>query len=120
MIELLEQLSREAPEVCEQTVPFNGFRIGQYSFWFEPEFQAQTQQKLVTGDPAHDWLRGALETAIVARGWSLNTIQLTTHNGNNVIIANEFNSDWQPTMAQALLTALIAALRSEVAAGDAP
>lgn len=72
MINLLKRLNELVPDVCQQTVPFNGFMIGEYDFWVNPEsheVEAQTQYKLVTGRPAQSWLRDTIEQAIEARGW---------------------------------------------------
>lgn len=70
---LLQRWSEVQPEVCVRTVPYNGFRIGEYSFWYMPEeggLMAQTNgghgQVLVTGRPALAWLRDAVEAAIEA------------------------------------------------------
>lgn len=116
---LFTQLNEAAPEICHKVK--DGFAIGNYVF-FEADIPDSSAKELaafikgdyhpVTGQPALDWLCGALQQVVYNKGWALDTCQLATpHNGYNAIIGNEYDSDWQPTMAQALLTALIAALQ---------
>lgn len=75
---LLQRWSEVQPEVCVQNIagPTSSkfpapltYTIGEYIFWMEPEplgFFAMHLGQAVTGRPALDWLRGAVEAAIEA------------------------------------------------------
>lgn len=110
--ELLAQLA-EWPEVCQKTTHY-GYRIDDYYFnYSDGELWAQYAHNTVHGRPAHDWLQGALQRAIVSRGWGYRVgIPATA----NVTIAKVYYlpdgvfSAGGNDVTEALLTALIAAL----------
>lgn len=115
--QLLAELSQLAPDVCQKDRYL--YIIDEYAFFISNDkFQARQSGEfminpVVTGQPALDWLHGCLMRVIEGKGWVLDTCQLATHNGCNAIVDNDYNSDWQPTMAEALLTALIMAIKGE-------
>lgn len=122
--QLLQQLSEAAPGVCR----LNGhyYRIGDYRFSFSHtngELLAWVDlSKSITGDPAHAWLRDALEREIARRGWSYETSFWISSGQPHHRVYLSFTR--QPVTAgtreEALLSVLIVALGASTSpAGDA-
>lgn len=113
MIDKLRELAERAPDICD---PYgDAYDIGPYRFSFlsDGTLRASTGAAMEEGRPALAWLRDALETAIVARGWFW---EMKEYNGEirARIFAHsglEAVSERQDTPADALLSALLEAVR---------
>jgi hypothetical protein len=113
LTDLFNQLSEAAPDVCQPNVPFNGYTIGEYGFWYNPAqgLIAQVSGHSCTGKPALAWLQAALQAAIEARGWGYtydvkSHCDVTVFNRVGDSFENPSNTD---DPATALLTAFVAA-----------
>lgn len=135
--ELLQQLSEAAPGVCRRVPQGKSpavYVIGDYEFQVEAgELWASLEAIACTGDPAHAWLRDALEREIARRGWDC-TQEYLARRGCGVRVGRGIDwiedgaewlkitpvSEYKQNAAHALLTAFIAAIRAATSpAGDA-
>lgn len=128
---LLQRWSEVQPEVCRSTVPFDGYAIGEYSFWHRPDqggLIAQTNSergiRSCTGRPAHAWLRDAVEAAIRAEPAIAETAsqwQRNRYNGREEFTIwgeTHDSSAMAATEAEAMLAAFVAWAEGQgVAAG---
>jgi hypothetical protein len=113
---LLAELSEIAPDVCSKYAS-NAFEIGEYIFvWRVEQADLMARHKNdnhpYTGPPALDWLQGALQRTIEARGWDWDII-FTPNSDPRYTTRAKNKIAYNDNAAVALLTALIAALKSE-------
>lgn len=112
---LLAELSEIAPDVCQKK-PFSYYAIGDYLFWYnvEGDFVAEHKRHrdiMYTGQPAYDWLQGALQRTIKERGmhWDLRYWKPRDRYMADVADHTVWNND----ATEVLLTAFIQAIKGE-------
>ena len=120
--ELLDRLAAAEPEVCR--LRDDGRYVMQdYVFWFggdqlgaqELKYDNAFLSPFTFGQAALDWLQGALQRAIEARGWEYQCQSFTNSNGaGRVCCANiiDFDFSYADTPAAALLAAFVAAVEA--------
>lgn len=112
LLPLLNRLHQAAPEMCQRESGL--LTIGEYQFFEHHDYQLVARVGNIgathKGRPALAWLADALESAIEARGWDYDTtydstgshwVSIEGHTGNGT------------SKAEALLTALVAAVEAE-------
>lgn len=115
---LLAELSERAPDVCKSLA--GCYEIGVYRFWIGgyDELYAVVfdDNSYAVGQPALDWLQGALQRAIEARGWYFLIERWPDEARVKLVLlpsGQQRHAD-APHTTVALLAALVAALKSEV------
>lgn len=114
---LLAELSEIAPEICRQVndeyimqgfVFFVDKKVGLTATLFESN---GTISGSATGNPAYDWLQGALMRVIEGKGWYWELRYSKPRNRYQAEIAN--HTVWNNDATEALLIAFITALKGE-------